>query len=106
MAQTLTLTHAVLSGENNGKRFAINFSTVADAESYRDRWNDRKGVVVPVETTYSIGTAVEVQAFGKWRVGTVTGLGRTKVKVSYIRSMAGTVAERTFDSREVRLRAV
>jgi hypothetical protein len=103
--KSLTLTHAVLSGENNGKRFAINFATVADAESYRDRWDDRKGVVVAVESTYSIGTAVQVQAFGKWREGTVTGLGRTKVKVRYIRSMAGTVAERTFDSSEVRLAA-
>lgn len=60
------------------------------------------GEIIVDSHTYHVGDSVEVHAHGRWRLGYVTKLGRSKVAVEFISNLQGTSKERTFSSTEVR----
>lgn len=50
---------------------------------------------------FEVGQAVHVYAYGNWRAGTVTKLGRTRVTVAYVRNADGQLDERPFSTMAV-----
>jgi hypothetical protein len=50
----------------------------------------------PSVRQFELGQAVHVHAYGNWRPGTVTKLGRTRVTVRYVRNAGGQTDERPF----------
>jgi hypothetical protein len=61
------------------------------AERPDDDYVAKMGLKVVQRTdSYQIGQTVEVAAFSKWRRGTVTKLGRSRVTVDYVTNAAGT----------------
>jgi len=55
----------------------------------------------PPVRRFEAGQPVHVHAYGNWRPGIVTKLGRTRVTVRYTRNGAGETAERAFPTTEV-----
>jgi hypothetical protein len=53
--------------------------------------------------TFRLHQRVAVRAFGAWREGTVVGLGRTKVKITYIRNRQGTRSTKSFGISDIKL---
>lgn len=92
----LTLTHF----EVEGHRFESRDSAERGRAWLKSIPTDAR--VIDVQTTYTVGQQVEVSAFGRWRPGTITKLGRTKVTVQYQRNQQGTLATRAFGAIEVR----
>lgn len=74
------------------------------SERHRMFQDPAPGEIIVESHIYHVGDSVEVHAFGRWRLGYVTKLGRSKVAVEFIRNAQGTSAERTFDSMDVRPR--
>jgi hypothetical protein len=60
--------------------------------------------IIEVSHSYRVGEPVKVRAYGAWRHGTVTKLGRTRVTVTYIRNQSGTRASKSFGATEIRPR--
>jgi hypothetical protein len=88
MRDSLTLTHYVAPGSKTP------YVTIEAAE--------RAGVdAFPVEFTYRVGRNVRVLAFGRWRPGIVTKLGRTLVTVDYLCNQQGGHRTRAFGSGEI-----
>lgn len=55
----------------------------------------------PTVRQFEPGQAVHVHAYGTWRAGTVTKLGRTRVTVRYVRNADGQLDERSFPATAV-----
>jgi|SRR6266542_4392752 len=55
----------------------------------------------PPVRQFEPGQAVHVHAYGNWRPGTVTKLGRTRVTVRYVRNADGRTDERPFPTTAV-----
>lgn len=55
----------------------------------------------PTVRQFGPGQAVHVHAYGTWRAGTVTKLGRTRVTVRYVRNADGQLDERSFPATAV-----
>ena len=55
----------------------------------------------PPVRQFEPGQAVHVHAYGTWRAGTVTKLGRTRVTVRYVRNGDGQTDERPFSTTAV-----
>lgn len=53
------------------------------------------------ERHFEPGQAVHVHAYGTWRAGTVTQLGRTRITVRYLRNADGQLDERSFPTTAV-----
>ena len=56
---------------------------------------------MPTNRRHTPGQPVHVHAFGAWRNGTVTRLGRDRVWVQYARNRFGDLHERPFTAAEV-----
>ena len=55
----------------------------------------------PTVRQFEPGEAVHVHAYGTWRAGTVTKLGRTRITVRYVRNADGQLDERSFPATAV-----
>jgi hypothetical protein len=51
--------------------------------------------------SFQVDQAVHVHAYGNWRPGTVTKIGRSRVTVRYARNAAGTPDERAFPTDQI-----
>lgn len=56
---------------------------------------------MPHHRCHTPGQPVHVHAFGAWRTGTVTRLGRSRVWVKYVRNRFGDLHEKPFTATEV-----
>lgn|SRR4051812_46562437 len=65
-------------------------------------WSKADLIVRPAQITLEVGDEVKVPAFGRWRSGTVTKLGRTKVVVDFQQNAQGARGQRSFDATEIR----
>ncbi len=50
----------------------------------------------PAAGPFEVGQQVHVDAYGNWRPGTVTKVGRTRITVTYVRNADGDTDERAF----------
>ncbi len=55
----------------------------------------------PSARTFQVDQAVHVHAYGNWRAGTVTKIGRTRVTVRYTRNADGQPDERAFPTDQI-----
>jgi hypothetical protein len=55
----------------------------------------------PPARTFPVDQAVHVHAYGNWRAGTVTRIGRTRVTVRYTRNADGQPDERAFPTDQI-----
>ncbi len=105
MALTLTYFLERFRNRHNGSEGSTRWQTLEAAEQYGVKPGDTTFTSLGIETishTYKHGQQVQVHAFGGWRDGTVTGLGKTKVKVRYWRNRAMTTqAERAFGAASI-----
>jgi hypothetical protein len=58
-----------------------------------------------VTHTYRVGDLVEVDAFGRWRPGTVVRIGKSRVRAEFVRNAQGETDERAFGALSVRPRS-
>jgi len=58
-------------------------------------------VARPPARTFQVDQAVHVHAYGNWRPGTVTKIGRSRVTVRYARNADGTPDERAFRTDQI-----
>lgn len=52
--------------------------------------------------TWKVGQVVEVHAYGRWRIGTVTKLNPRRLVIKYKRNQQGDHSERSFHPNEIR----
>lgn len=61
------------------------------------------GAVLTEHThTYSLGMRVQVHSFGAWRPGTVTGIKRSQVEVTFQRNKKGLLHTKRFPAEHIR----
>jgi hypothetical protein len=90
----LVLTYFRSVTANGGE---IRFMSKIDAEAFAVGG----GRVETVTASYSVGDKVQAYAFGAWRDGVVTKLGRTRVTVNFTRNRSGDQAERAFTATDL-----
>jgi hypothetical protein len=65
------------------------------------QWGQAFQAWLPAVRRFEPGQAVHVHAYGNWRAGIVTKLGRTRVTVRYVRNVGGQLDERPFPATGV-----
>jgi hypothetical protein len=95
----LTLTYYIRHLDD-GRTF--HYAEAPSPEALRALMASSGGQVETVSRTYRVGARVKVRAYGAWRRGTVTKLGRTRVTVTYLRNQHGTRASKSFGATQIR----
>lgn len=72
-----------------------------EAQAASDRFHNGAQVTEKV-VEYRVGDQVMVDAFGRWRQGVVTKLGRSKLTIEYVSNAGGAKRERAFHPISVR----